>query len=96
MFQVPESKASIGQDQFDYEIGGKKFAIKKAKFLPIGQAEALENPESSTVVLDLFGKAGSKSGDAVRSLDSEQFQALVNAWQEDSGLAPGESAASES
>lgn len=98
MFQVPESKASIGQDQFEWSVPGKKdvFTIKKAKFLSLGQAEALEKPETSTIVLDLFGKSGTKAGDAVRSLDSDQFQALVNAWQADSGIAPGESPASDS
>lgn len=96
MFEVPESKASKGQDQFAFKIAGKPYSIKKAKYLTIGQAEALETPESSSVVLDVFGKAGTKQGDAVRSLEQEQFKSLVAAWKEDSGVSPGESEASAS
>lgn len=95
-FEVPESKASVDQDQFKFKIAGKQYAIRKAKFLTIGEAEALESPESSTVVLDLFGRKGTKQGDAVRSLDQEQFTALVEAWKLDSGVGVGESGASSS
>lgn len=95
-FKVPESKASKGQDKFPFEIGGQSFTIRKAKFLSVGDAEKLENPESVSVVLDLFGKAGTKAGDAVRALDQEQFGALVEAWQADSKVSLGESSASAS
>lgn len=97
-FEVPESKASKGQDQFPFTIPGHpgKFSIKKAKYLTIGQAEALEAPESASIVLDVFGKAGTKQGDAVRSLDQDQFKALVAAWQADSDVTLGESKASAS
>lgn len=95
-FKVPESKASKGQDRFEFEIEGKSYSIRKAKFLSVGDAERLENPESASVVLDLFGKAGTKAGDAVRGLDQEQFSALVEAWQADSKVTLGESAASAS
>ena len=95
-YEVPESKRSIGQDEFEFKIAGKRYSIKKAKFLTIGEAEALESPESSTVVLDIFGRKGTKQGDAVRSLDQEQFAALVEAWKLDSGVGVGESGASSS
>ena len=95
-FEVPESNASVGQDEFKFKIAGKQYAIKKAKFLTVGEAEALESPESSTVVLDLFGRKGTKQGDAVRSLNQEQFSALVEAWKLDSGVGVGESGASSS
>lgn len=95
-FEVPASKASIGQDKFKFSIDGNDYSIKRAKFLSVGEAEALESPESVTVMLDLFGKKGTKAGDAVRGLDSDQFQALVDAWQKDSDVTLGESEASAS
>ena len=97
-FEVPASKASKGQDQFPFTIPGHpgKFTVKKAKYLSVGQAEALESPDSVTVVLELFGKTGTKQGDAVRSLDQEQFEALIEAWQADSEVSLGESKASAS
>jgi hypothetical protein len=94
VYEVPASKASKGQDQFEFKIGDDAFRIRRLKFLSIGQAEALEAPDSVSVVLDLFGRAGTKQGDAVRSLDKEQFEALVEAWQADSGASLGESEAS--
>ena len=94
MYEVPESKASVDQDVFKFKIAKGTFSIKKAKFLSVGEAEALESPESSTVVLDLFGRKGTKQGDAIRTLDQEQFAALVDAWKQDSGLGMGESPAS--
>lgn len=93
-FEVPESKRSTDQDKFKFKIGATTYTIKRAKFLSVGEAEMLEAPESSTVVLDLFGRKGTKQGDAVRSLDAEQFDALVEAWKQDSGVGVGESGAS--
>jgi hypothetical protein len=97
-FEVPASKASIGQDVFKFKIPGRsgEFSVKRAKFLSVGDAEALETPDNASVVLDLFGKKGTKQGDAVRTLDTEQFQALVDAWQADSDVTLGESEASAS
>jgi len=96
MFEVPASKASKGQDLFKFKIGGRTYSAKKAKYLSVGQAEALENPASSTVVLDLFGEKGTPAGDAIRALNQEQFEALVDAYMADSKVTLGESEASES
>lgn len=96
VFEVPESKRSVEQDVFPFKIGSKTYKIKRAKFLSIGDAETLESPDSATVVLDMFGVKGTPQGDAVRSLDAEQFEALVEAWKQDSGVGVGESEASSS
>jgi hypothetical protein len=93
-FKVPDSTRSVDQDMFEFDIAGKSYKIKRAKYLTIGEVEALEDPDSSTVVIDMFGRKGTKQGDAVRALDDEQFQALVNAWKQDSGVGVGESEAS--
>lgn len=93
-YEVPTSQASVDQDKFKFKIGSQTFSIKKAKFLTVGEAEALESPESATDVLDMFGRKGTKQGDAIRSLDQEQFSALVEAWKADSGLDAGKSPAS--
>jgi len=93
-FEVPVSRASVDQDVFKYKIGEDTFTVKKAKFLSVGQAEALSGADSVSAALNLFGLPGTKAGDAVRSLDQEQFSALIDAWQEDSKIALGESGAS--
>ncbi len=95
MFEVPASKASHKQNVFEFKIAGKTYSVPKTKFLPVGVIEALEAPESSTTVLDVFGKKGTRVGEAVRSLDAEQLEALVAAWQADSDVSLGESEASD-
>lgn len=93
-FQVPASKASKGQDQFEFTIGTATFSVTKAKFVPIGELERLE--VDGNAALAFFGAEGTKQGAAVRGLDSEQFSALVQAWNDDSEISSGESLASAS
>lgn len=92
-FQVPASKASIGQDQFTFgPEDGTEFSVKKAKFLTIGKLESLES--STAASINFFGDEGTRAGDYVRSLDREQFEVLVEAWRDDSEVSAGESQAS--
>lgn len=95
VYEVPASKASKGQDQFEFKIAGKVYKVRKAKFLSGGQIEDVTSGELSRIY-DVFGKRGTPIGDAVRSLDIEQTTALANAWMADSGLNSGESEASSS
>lgn len=96
VFEVPEARQSRAQNQFKFKIAGKPFSVKKAKFLTIGETEMLAHPETSSDIIDFFGKRGTAQGDAVRTLNQEQFDALVEAFLTDSRLSLGESDASES
>ena len=96
-YHVPESKRSIAQNQFIFDVPGDEtiYSIPKAKYLPIGTIEHLSTNSgqiSITDILDLIGDTAAR--DAARTLDQEQLQALMSAWQEDSGLTMGESSAS--
>ena len=93
VYEVPASKASKGQDMFEFKIGSSTHKVKKARFLSAGQMEDLTSGDVARV-LDTFGKRGSVVGDAVRSLDMDQIEALANAWTADSELSSGESPAS--
>lgn len=93
-FEVPPSKASIGQDEFKFTIGGDEFAVRKLKYLPIGTRADIG--DDSDALLEFFAPNGTKQGDAVRGLDAEQFEALTTAWQKDSDVTLGESEASAS
>lgn len=95
VYEVPASKASKGQDQFEFKIGTKVHKIKKAKYLPGGSIEDITSGELPRI-FDAFGKRGTPIGDAVRSLEIEQITDLANAWMADSGLNAGESEASSS
>lgn len=89
-FQVPASKASIGQDMFEFEIDGKTYKVKREKFCSVGTLEAIEDTEA----VNFFAGSTKQQAAAVRGLDREQFYDLVRAWHEDSEIEPGESAAS--
>ena len=95
VYEVPASKASKGQGEFEFKIGSKTYKVRKAKFLSGGQMEDVTSGDL-TRIYDVFGKRGTPIGDAVRSLDIEQTTALANAWMADSGLNSGESEASSS
>lgn len=96
-FKVPESKRSIAQNRFEFELpDGTEVSIPKAKYMTVGQVEKmsmLQGELKITDILELFGDMG--AADAVRSLDIEQMTALMEAWQADSGISLGESKASE-
>jgi hypothetical protein len=93
-FQVPASKASKGQDRFEFEIDGKTFSVRKAKFVPIDALVQLETAGLRT--LEFFGGDNKTQIAAVGSLEREQFAALVLAWREDSEVTAGEAPASAS
>jgi hypothetical protein len=97
-YQVPESKRSIAQNRFEFSLpDGTQVSIPKAKYLTVGQIEILSEKQGNqevklTDLLDLFNEPAAAK--AVRTLDSEQLQALMAAWQEDSKLTLGESSVS--
>lgn len=94
MFAVPASKASKGQDVFEFTIGADTFTVRKAKFCPIDDLIEVESsPESS---VRFFAGSTAKQSRAVGALDREQFGALIEAWREDSEVSAGEAPASAS
>jgi len=92
-FKVPESKRSSKQNQFEFELpDGHTYYIPKAKYMKTGDVERLSAIGAQvkiTDLLEIFGEG--EAAKAVRELDVEQLQALMTAWQEDSGLELGES-----
>lgn len=96
MFEVPAAKKSKGQDRFPFTIPGHegRFSVRKLKFLSVGEREEIA-PGGAEMVAFFCGSTA-KQREAVRSLDEDQFNALVSAWQEDSQVTMGESQASSS
>ena len=97
-FKVPDSKRSIAQNRFEFKVPGnrKTFSVPRAKYLTIGQVEKLSELGDNLNMTDLLALFDEPEAlEAARGLDIEQLQALMEAWQEDSGLTLGESEASE-
>ncbi|WNO28729.1 tail assembly chaperone [Microbacterium phage FlameThrower] len=91
-FKVPESKRSIRQNQFEFQVPGdrKTYRIPKAKYLSIGQVEALASKGDEVQITDILEILGQgEAREAVRTLDQEQLMALMEAWQDDSGITVG-------
>lgn len=92
-FDVPTSKKSIKQNRFEFTLDGVTHSIPLLKFAPV---EAAENFELNRNVAGILACCENDAArDAVRSLDGEQFDALLEAWGNASRVTPGESAASD-
>lgn len=96
VFTVPESKRSIAQNRFHFELpNGDAVSIPKAKYLTTGQIESLSSLGRSASIVDLLSVFDEpEAAAAVRTLDMEQLEALMSAWQSDSDVELGESSAS--
>lgn len=100
VYQVPKSKASIGQNRFRFEIDGTEYEIPLLKYITgdvvreMAELEAAGGMRRAWANYIMFGPADSPVGRAVRTLDQEQLADLAGAWAEESGVTPGESLAS--
>lgn len=91
-FAVPQSKKSIKQNRFEFEVGGETFDVPLLKFAPVAAMEAFENGKNITGFL--MTADSDRAREALRGMDSEQLDALSDAWSEASDVTPGESAGS--
>lgn len=94
-FSVPESKRSIKQNRFEFKVGTKSYSIPKLNYLPVESMESFEGDNPTPIRGLLAACDNDAAKDALRKLDGEQIEALMNAWQEASGVTVGESSASE-
>jgi hypothetical protein len=92
-FDVPSSKKSIAQNRFEFTLDGASYSIPLLKFAPVVAAEHFEEGRNVAGILACCENDAAK--DAIRSLDGDQFEAFMEAWQEASGITAGESPASE-
>lgn len=92
-FQVPAADVAGGED-FEFEIAGAAFKVRKVNLVPIAVLDEIES--STAALVAFFGGSAAKQRKAVEQLNRDQFAALVTAWREDSEVTAGESPASES
>lgn len=91
-FQIPESKKSIKQNRFEFELAGKALEIPHLKFAPAGAMEHFEQERTMSGLMLVCDD--DETRDALRSLDGEQLSAFMDAWAAASGVDVGEFAAS--
>lgn len=93
-FQIPESKKSIKQNRFEFELGGKTFEIPHLKFAPAGAMEHFEQERTMSGLMLVCDD--DETREALRGLDGDQLSAFMDAWAKASGVDMGESQASSS
>lgn len=98
MFELPDSKKSIAQNQFQFRVGETEYSIPKIRYLTVDQADKINAAESEADVMllagDLVGTPALKK--ELRAMPAEHLIALLQAWGEDSGITAGESSGSSS
>lgn len=92
MFVIPPSRKSSNENRFTFEHDGGTHTVALLQFAPVATAEAFEQGHNVAGILAACDSDETRA--VVRSLDGEQFGALMHAWEVASGVTPGESAAS--
>ena len=87
-FQVPESKRSIKQNRFEFEVDGKTFDIPHLKFAPVAAIEKFEQEQNMAGLL--LTADTDEAREAIRSFDGSQLEPFLEAWNEASGVDAGE------
>lgn len=87
-FQVPESKKSVKQNRFEFEVNGKKYDIPHLKFAPVAAIEKFEQEQNMAGLL--LTADTDEAREAIRSFDGSQLEPFLEAWSEASGTEPGE------
>lgn len=87
-FQVPESKRSIKQNRFEFEVDGKKYEIPHLKFAPVSAIEKFEQEQNMAGLL--LTADNDEAREAIRSFDGSQLEPFIEAWSEASGVDAGE------
>lgn len=104
VYAVPASKRSLKQNRFEFTVPGDKklYSMPLARYLTTGQVEEMSKLGDEVGILDILALFDERGGAvtkgasaAVRTLEQEQVQELMVAWQTESGISVGESSASE-
>lgn len=84
-------------EKFHYTIGKTKIALPLIGNLPLGIARKTRHADAAEqlfVTFETLFAEGSKELDALDTLDGDQMNELMEAWQKASGVTLGESTAS--
>lgn len=96
MYQIPESKRSLEQNQFPFTTDGEnRFTIPKVPYLSLDFIEKAAAHDSGVQIVDICAELGLvEAVAALKTLDGVQLGELTAAWMEASGATLGESSAS--
>lgn len=96
-FAVPASKQSIGQNRFEFTLPSapkKVYSVPLLKYLRPALIVKADTMSELAFTRLLFDEYMPEAFDKLE--DADQLQALMEAWQEASGIDAGESSASPS
>lgn len=97
-FKVPESKAHLKRNRFEFELGGEVLSLPKLDYTPASGDEYLATAASRSLpfagyVLGFMEACDPEVGAKVRAakLNRDQLEALHTAWKGSSKVDEGES-----
>ena len=94
-YTVPDWRKSIGQNMFDVEVDGVTYQLPRVEYLTAAQAQRMDGiNEREGGVLMFLDELAPGLGSAFKGTPVKYLNEFVKAWQEDSGIALGESGAS--
>ncbi len=96
-YKIPDWKKSIDQDKFDVETPDGVFLLPKAEYLTGKQAQRFSEAEDTEGgIYAVLDEVTPGLGTALIDVPLKYVKEMIAAWQEDSGIELGESAASAS
>lgn len=96
MYEVPESKRSIDQNQFRFKVPYLEgvYSIPKLGYIPHAVAEEADTLSKLEILGVALALELEDTVAALRTLDGLEMGNLTVAWYQASGITPGESEAS--
>jgi hypothetical protein len=97
-FKIPDSKAHLKRNRFEFELGGEVLSLPKLDYTPAAGDEYLATVAKQSLpfaayVLGFMEAVDPEVGAKVRAakLDRDQLEALHSAWRGSSKVDEGES-----
>lgn len=94
MYEVPKSKKSLKQNQFEFKLGGEVYRVPLLQYMKPSVARKFTDNMNEFDAAALVFEATEQPDLLEKFDDFEQVAAFVQAWQEASTVTAGESSAS--
>ncbi|WP_040815049.1 hypothetical protein [Nocardia concava] len=98
VFQVPESKANLKKNRFEFKVAGEVLSLPKMDYMPSEVDDYLVSIQGTNLsitayLLGIITACDPEVAERIRAarLNRDQIQSLLDAWREASKVTEGES-----